>query len=231
MIFNKLDSGTTVEGNEIEAYKTDVKSTKYLYLIAGTHGDEVEGVFVLKELFEWLKENHTIGDLPIVVLPILNVDGYRASTRVNAHAVDLNRNYPSENWSPVARKDKYNPGPSANSEPENKFLLKLFEKYKPGLVISFHSWKPLLNFNGNIEDIADYISGYNEYETALDVGYPTPGSLGTYVPEKYDVGVLTYECPVLSDENSLKSIWEENEQALKSFLQSELLKSKLNDIE
>lgn len=228
MIFNKLNSGTTVEGNEIEAFKTDVKSSKYLYLLAGTHGDEVEGVYVLKELFEWLKEDHSIGDLPIVVVPILNVDGYRASTRVNAHAVDLNRNYPSSNWTPVARKEKYNPGPSANSEPENQFLLKLFEKYKPGLVLSFHSWKPLLNYNGNIEDIADYISGHNEYETAEDVGYPTPGSLGTFVPEKYDVGVLTYECPVISEEISLKNIWSENELALKNLLKSNLLLSKLS---
>jgi protein MpaA len=227
MIFNKLDSGTTVEGNEIEVFKTDVKTDKYLYLLAGTHGDEVEGVYVLKELFEWLKETHTINDLPIVVVPILNVDGYRASTRVNAHAVDLNRNYPCSNWCAEARKEKYNPGPEANSEPENQFLLKLFEKFKPGLVLSFHSWKPLLNYNGNIEDVANYIASHNEYETALDVGYPTPGSLGTYVPETYDAGVLTFECPVLSDDISLKSIWEENENALKSFLQSDLLLSKL----
>lgn len=227
MIFNKLDSGSSVEGNEVEAYISDIKAHKYLYLIAGTHGDEVEGVYVLKELFKWLREDHAVSDLPIVVVPILNVDGYRASTRVNAHAVDLNRNYPTTNWDPAARKDKYNPGPTPNSEPENQFLLKLFNKYNPGLVISFHSWKRLLNFNGNIEDVADYISSHNEYETAADVGYPTPGSLGTYVPENFDSGVLTYECPVISDDDSLKSIWLENENGLKSFLQSELLLSKL----
>lgn len=227
MIFNKLNSGQSVEGNEIEAFVTDVKAHKYLYLIGGTHGDEVEGVYVLKELFEWLKVNHNVADLPIVVIPILNIDGYRASSRVNAHAVDLNRNYPTSNWEPTARKPKYNPGPTPNSEPENIFLLKLFEKYNPGLVISFHSWKRLLNYNGSIEDVADYISSHNEYETAADVGYPTPGSLGTFVPETYDSGVLTYECPVISEDDTLKSIWTENEEGLKSFIQSELLISKL----
>lgn len=227
MIFVELESGTSVEGMDINAFKTDIKSDKYLYLIAGTHGDEVEGVYVLKKLFEWLKEEHAIGELPIVVVPVLNPDGYRNSSRVNSHAVDLNRNYPSENWIGTAKKEKYYPGPEALSEPENKFLVRLFEKFKPGLVLSFHSWKPLLNYNGNIEDVANYLSSHNEYETAADVGYPTPGSLGCFVPEKYQAGVLTFECPVLDDEISLKSIWEENKQALQSFMQSNLLTEKL----
>lgn len=227
MIFLELEAGKSVEGNTIEAYKSDIKADKYLYLIAGTHGDEVEGVYVLKELFEWLKDEHNISDIPVVVVPILNVDGYRSSTRVNSHAVDLNRNYPSENWTDKAKKEKYFPGPAPLSEPENQFLVKLFDKFKPGLVLSFHSWKALLNFNGEIEDIADYLSSHNEYETAEDVGYPTPGSLGCFVPEKYNCGVLTFECPVLAEGKSLKQIWNENEEGLKSLLQSNLLAEKL----
>lgn len=227
MIFLELEPGKSVEGNVIEAFKTDVKAPKYLYLLAGTHGDEVEGVYVLKELFEWLKDEHNISDIPVVVVPILNVDGYRSSTRVNSHAVDLNRNYPSENWCDKAKKEKYNPGPEALSEPENQFLVKLFDKFTPGLILSFHSWKALLNYNGNIQDVADYLSSHNEYETAEDVGYPTPGSLGCFVPEKYNCGVLTFECPVLAEGKSLKEIWDENEEGLKSFLQSNLLTEKL----
>lgn len=227
MIFLELESGKSVEGNDIEAYRSDVKGDKYLYLIAGTHGDEVEGVYVLKELFEWLKEEHNISDIPLVVVPILNVDGYRSSSRVNSHAVDLNRNYPSDNWSAKAKKEKYNPGPKPLSEPENQFLVRLFEKFTPGLILSFHSWKPLLNYNGEIKDIADYLASHNEYETAEDVGYPTPGSLGCYVPETYHCGVLTFECPVLAEGKSLKEIWNENEEGLKSLMQSHLIQDKL----
>ncbi|MCO4754030.1 MAG: DUF2817 domain-containing protein [Bacteriovoracaceae bacterium] len=227
MIFHPLEPGTSVEGNPIEAFRTDIKSKKYIYLIGGTHGDEVEGVYVLKELFEWLKVDHSLEELPIVVIPILNVDGYRAGTRVNSHAVDLNRNYPSANWSDQIRKPKYNPGPEALSEPENKFLIKLFNKFKPGFVLSFHSWKPLLNFNGDAEEIADYLAGHNSYETVPDIGYPTPGSLGTFVPETYGSGVLTFECPTLDENLSLKKIWEDNENGLKGLMKSELLKAKI----
>ena len=227
MIFIELEPGKSVENNPIAAYRSDVEGDKYLYLIAGTHGDEVEGVYVLKELFEWLKQEHAINELPIVVVPILNVDGYRSSTRVNSHAVDLNRNYPAKNWCNKSKKDKYHPGPSPLSEPENQFLVKLFEKFPPGMVLSFHSWKALLNYNGDIKDVADYLASYNEYETVADIGYPTPGSLGCYVPETYNCGVLTFECPLLTDGHSLKQIWTQNEEALKSFMQSNLLQTKL----
>ena len=228
MIFTSLSSGKSVEGNEIEAYKTDFDADKYLYLMAGTHGDEVEGVYVLKELFSWLKSDHSLNDLPIIVVPILNPDGYRSGSRVNSHAVDLNRNCPTENWCAEFKKDKNNPGPKPLSEPENVFLDNLFKKFHPALILTFHSWKPILNFNGDAEDVAQYLSSYNEYPVAGDIGYPTPGSLGTYGPEKYHSPVLTFECPVLNDELSLSDIWKENEQGLKSFMQSELITKKLN---
>ena len=73
MIFSEIESGLSVEGNTITAFKTDVKAQKYLYLMAGVHGEEVEGVYVLKELFNWLKQEHVLKDMPIVVIPILNI--------------------------------------------------------------------------------------------------------------------------------------------------------------
>ncbi len=92
MIFSEIESGKSLEGHDIPVFKTEIKASKYLYLIGGVHGDEVEGVYVLKELFQWLKNEHSLKDLPMIVLPILNVDGYRSNSRVNAHLVDLNRN-------------------------------------------------------------------------------------------------------------------------------------------
>ena len=229
MIFTPLSSGESVEGNPIEAFKSNKAGDKYLYLMAGTHGDEVEGVYVLKQLFDWLKEEHALKDLPIIVVPILNPDGYRASTRVNAHAVDLNRNYPTENWSSEFKQDKYNPGPGPLSEPENEFLDQLFKKFHPGFILSFHSWKPILNYNDDAKDIAEYLASYNEYKTAADIGYPTPGSLGNYAPEKYGSPVLTFECPTLADSGqTLKEIWDDNEQGLKSLIQSELILKKIS---
>jgi protein MpaA len=226
VIFNELPSGKSIQGSDIKAFKTQEKAPNYLYLIGGTHGDEVEGVYVLSQLFNWLKDHHDAKDLPMVVVPILNPDGYEAGNRVNAHGVDLNRNYPSEDWSSEFKKDKYKPGLNALSEPENVYLDKLFHQFKPGFIISFHSWKRIINYNGDdSQDVAIAISKYNGYIISEDIGYSTPGSLGTYVPEKFGTGVITFECPVFDDELSLKSIWKENEQGLKNlFLNGDLHK-------
>ncbi len=43
MIFSELENGTSLEGHPITVFKTDIKASKYLYLLAGVHGDEVEG--------------------------------------------------------------------------------------------------------------------------------------------------------------------------------------------
>lgn len=228
MIFSEIESGKSLEGHSIPVWKTEIKASKYLYLIGGVHGDEVEGVYVLKELFQWLKNEHTLKDLPMVVLPILNVDGYRANSRVNAHLVDLNRNLPTKDWSSVVTKPRYNPGPKPLSEPENQFLVKLLDKYKPGLIISFHTWKPILNYNGDCKDVAEYLAGFNNYEIASDIGYPTPGSLGTFGVEKYNTSVLTFECPELKKhKETLKEIWVENEPGLKGLFQTDLIWNKL----
>lgn len=228
MIFSELESGTSLEGHEIPVFKTDIKAQKFLYLMAGVHGDEVEGVYVLKELFQWLKLEHNLKDLPMIVIPILNVDGYRTQSRVNAHSVDLNRNLPTKDWSAVVTQPKYNPGPKPLSEPENQFLVKLLDKYRPGFILSFHTWKPILNFNGDCKDVAEYLHKYNNYEMAGDIGYPTPGSLGTFGVEKYGSPVLTFECPELrTHRESLKDIWKENEEGLKSLFQTDLIWNKL----
>ena len=228
MIFSEIEKGSSAEGYDIPVFKTDLKSQKYLYLIGGVHGDEVEGVYVLKELFQWLKLEHSIADMPIVVVPILNVDGYRAQSRVNAHQVDLNRNLPTQDWSTKHSQPRYNPGPKPLSEPENQFLVKLFDKYRPGLIISFHTWKPILNYNGNCQDIAEALHKFNNYEMASDIGYPTPGSLGTFATEKYEAPVLTFECPELKKHReSLKDIWKENEEGLKSIFMSDMIRKKL----
>ncbi len=223
MNFRPLPSGISNLGEEILCYKNEEKGQKFVYLMAGVHGDEVEGIYVLNKLFEWLKKNEEI-KIPLLVIPILNVDGYRAGTRVNAKGVDLNRNLPSKHWIAEFREEKYNPGKTPLSEPENKFLVKLFEKYPPKQIISFHSWKPMLNYNGNCQEIAEFLSKYNGYPPVGEIeDYPTPGSLGEYGPQELGCPVLTWEMPLLSDNLGLEAIWEQNRLSLENLFNSKLL--------
>ncbi len=226
MEFIDLRPGISVEGDEIPAFRNTAAGGSYAYLIAGVHGDEVEGVFVLQKLYEWLKKQEE-GEIPLIVIPILNPDGYRTSTRTNAHGVDLNRNLNSQSWSPKIREAKYNPGSQPLSEPENRFLDELFQKFPPHFILSFHSWKPMLNYNGNCKEVAKFLERYNSYPICDDIqGHPTPGSLGDYAPEKYNCPVLTFECPLIDDKLSLKNIWEQNSAGLQALLKSNLIDSK-----
>jgi murein peptide amidase A len=226
MTLEALRPGQSVSGDSINAFIGPERGDKYLYLMAGVHGDEVEGVYVLQELQKWIEE-HEDWTLPVIIVPILNVDGYRNQTRVNAHGVDLNRNLPSSGYQTEYTKPEYFPGSHALSEPENQFLVKLFDKFTPGLILSFHSWKPILNYNGDCLDVATFLEQFNHYPVEGDIGYPTPGSLGQYAPEEYECPVLTFECPRLSDNISLKDIWQENRDGLLQLLTSQLLKRKL----
>jgi len=221
--FNSLKPGKSVEGSQITAFRSEVKGDKYIYLLAGVHGDEVEGVYVLNSLFDHLKRQEDL-EIPIIIIPILNIDGYRSGTRVNSNGVDLNRNCPSQSWSSETSEEKYFPGRSAGSEPENQFLFKLMDKFAPGIILSFHSWKPIINYNGDCRDLAIELSKFNQYQALADIGYPTPGSLGDFGPEKYNSPVITYECPLLNDRESLEEIWQENSNALSKLFSNQMLK-------
>lgn len=225
MNFVELTSGQSVKGNLIRAYKTEKHAAKYFYILGAVHGDEVEGAHMASELFKWLKETQEI-DIPVVVVPVVNVDGFQLKTRVNGNGVDLNRNLPSKQWTPDAREEKYFPGVAPLSEPENKYLVSLFEQYPPRFIISFHSWYPVINYNGACKEVAEFLASYNKYPIEADfLTHPTPGSLGEYGPQALGCPVLTFECPVLSETVTLENVWRENEEAFKKLFTTRLIET------
>lgn len=225
MKFNELTSGTSVKGQAIRAYKSEKNAPKYNYILGAVHGDEVEGAHLATELFKWLSETHEV-DMPIIVVPIVNVDGFELNSRVNGNGVDLNRNLPSNQWTSEAREAKYFPGTSPLSEPENIFLVSLFEQYPPRFILSFHSWYPVINYNGACKEIAEFLASYNKYPIEADfLTHPTPGSLGEYGPQVHGSPVLTFECPVLSETVTLESVWKENEEAFKKLFTTKIIET------
>jgi protein MpaA len=229
MKFIELTSGTSVKGGIIRAYKSEKKNpeanTKYNYILGAVHGDEVEGAHLAQELFKWLSKTDEV-DMPIIIVPIVNVDGFKLKTRVNGNGVDLNRNLPSTQWTPEAREAKYFPGVAPLSEPENQYLVSLFEKYPPRFILSFHSWYPVINYNGACKELADFLASFNKYPIEADfLTHPTPGSLGEYGPQVLGAPVLTFECPVLSDNVTLDTIWKENEEGFKKLFTTKIIET------
>lgn len=163
-----------------------------ILILAGVHGDEIEGVIAAQGLLNFFASHKFSYPLDLTLVPVLNYDGFLSKTRSNASGVDLNRNLPTTDWQEKALKPKYHPGHRPNSESENQALVTHIMQTHPKYIISLHSWKPLLNVNGNIRHLAERICQHTGYEIVEDIGYATPGSLGTYGQEN-NIPVLTYE--------------------------------------
>ena len=85
------------------------------------------------------------------------------------------------------------PGEQACSEPENKALVQWIHNNPVRLILSLHSWNPMINTNGNCSPEAEIMGKETGYKVTSDIGYPTPGSLGDYCGLERNIPVITYE--------------------------------------
>ncbi|HMN67384.1 MAG TPA: DUF2817 domain-containing protein [Bdellovibrionales bacterium] len=179
----------TDSGSPIELYASrplaELRGQKPIVLMGGVHGDEPLGVLLAQQTLEFLKADASMAQpqvtVPWILIPCLNVDGYKKNTRVNGRGVDLNRNYPSKSWTREHEKERYNPGASPGSEAEVKAIVNLIRTTSPRLIIHCHTWKPMVVCagEGGMKD-AQRLSRSSGYEVKPEIGYPTPGSLSQF---------------------------------------------------
>jgi protein MpaA len=190
--FEQKSIGKTVLGNDILCYKVSRGPRPFL-LIGGVHGDEPEGYFLVESFLAQKNLSKKFPGIDLWVIPRLNVDGCSQKNRTNASGVDLNRNMPTKDWTSEARAPRYFPGQVANSEPETRALIEFIETVRPRAILSAHSWEPMINYNGPAQKWAEHMAQFNKYKTADDIGYPTPGSLGTWAGWERGIPTITLE--------------------------------------
>ncbi|QOI99902.1 MAG: succinylglutamate desuccinylase/aspartoacylase family protein [Phycisphaeraceae bacterium] len=184
--------GTSVEGRPIEALTFG--AGRPLVLIVGSiHGNEPEGLPAVAALIERWTESPPPARSRVI--PDLNPDATANRTRGNARGVDLNRNWPTANFRPSRTH-----GPAPLSEPESLALARELARHPPDLVIVCHSIRsgPFVNFDGPAGELAARFAaaaGLNDprWRVVPDMGYGTPGSLGTYLGVERGVPILTVE--------------------------------------
>lgn len=183
--------GRTSQGLPMPAYHFGKEGPQAL-ILGGVHGDEPEGVYISLGLLRSFQKSFPY-QLRLTLVPVLNIEGSLLCQRVNANKVDLNRNLPTKSWTSEIAEERYHPGPSPGSEPENQALIKWININKPKIIISLHSWNPVINTNGDCSPEAEIIAKAVGYKTSSDIGYPTPGSLGEYCGLERNIPVITYE--------------------------------------
>lgn len=153
------------------------------------HGDEPQGDYLIKEYLKL----HT--DTMLLMIPCLNKTGFEKGTRTNINGVDLNRNFPAKNWIEGEKGDYYG-GSSPASEEETRLVISLVEKYNPKAILTLHSPYKVVNYDGGGKEgknLAEKISAIIGYPISEDIGYPTPGSFGTWAGIERNIPVITLE--------------------------------------
>lgn len=184
----------TADGNSIDLINNNIHNK--VLVIGCMHGDEPQGEYLINE---YLKDN---SNTKISFIPCLNPDGVKAQTRVNSNGVDLNRNFPTKNWE-LTEKNNFYGGNEPASEIETRFLISVIEEFKPELILTLHAPYKVVNYDGNALDIAKRISEIIKYPVEASIGYPTPGSFGTWAGIERNIPTITLE---LDEEIEVKEL-------------------------
>lgn len=176
---------------------------KTILIIGVVHGDEPQGKFLIDNYLE----NPSPQPSPargegvkqiknrLLFIPCLNPDGLELNARQNANGVDLNRNFPTQNWQggKHIEPSEYFGGNEAASEVETKFVIEIIDEFKPDVILTLHAPYKVVNYDGPAKDIAEKISEIIGYPATTDIGYLTPGSFGTYAGLERNIPTITLE--------------------------------------
>ena len=209
--------GRSVEGRPIRAYWLGGGEETVVFFGA-FHGDEPESADVCEKFLNYLRENPDLLEgKTAVIVPVVNPDGLNKETRLNANTVDLNRNFPTENWTGEGEGTDYWGGDEPASEPETEVVIEVLERFKPARIVSIHCPYKCVNYDGPAEKLAAIMSEENGYKIEPSIGYPTPGSFGNYAGVEGGIPTITLELPPTGEED----VWEDNRQALVRALRGE----------
>ena len=160
------------------------------------HGNEPQGKYLIEEYLK-LKPNTNL-----CFIPCLNEYGYEHNIRTNSNGVDLNRNFPTKNWI-LSERDDYYGGTAPASEEETRFVMHIVGKNEPKLILTLHAPYKIVNYDGDAKDISEKISKITGYPVEESVGYPTPGSFGTWAGIEKNIPTVTLE---LDEEIDVKEL-------------------------
>lgn len=196
---NVIKKVNSKNNNEIVLIQQSEANFDITILIIGVvHGDEPQGQFLIEN---YLKDC-TKTKNRLLFIPCLNPDGFLNNMRQNANGVDLNRNFPTQNWQRVEEKEYFG-GENPSSEIETKFVAEILEEFQPDVILTLHAPYKVVNYDGPAKEIAEKISEIINYPAQSDIGYSTPGSFGTYAGVERNIPTITLE---LDEENDVKEL-------------------------
>lgn len=207
--------GESVEGRAIEIFMRGQPNDSTTLILAGMHGDEPKSVTLAQQFIELLNSDSTTGqNIQWIILPVVNPDGFQLRRRRNANRIDLNRNFPTKNWTLGSKRSRMFGGESPASEPETQAVIQVIEQNNPDRIITIHSIgrnRFCNNYDGPGHTLAESMHRFNGYPVTDTIGYSTPGSFGTWAGVERNIPTITLELP---SHHSSKQCWKDNRDAL-----------------
>jgi protein MpaA len=206
--------GRSLKGEPIEMLEFEGDPNDAVLVIGGIHGNEQTSVDVADGVAALLEAQPQLaGGRHVAVIVNANPDGYRMKRRTNSRGIDINRNFAAANFR-RSRRGVYSGGSTPLSEPESQAIATIVNQLRPRLLISIHSierGRHCNNYDGPARHIAEAMSAKNGYPSKDTIGYPTPGSLGSWAGQDLQIPMITLELPRdLSGEQA----WQENREAI-----------------
>lgn len=191
--------GTSLDGTPLHAYLPFTWGATRTLVIAGIHGEEPDASNVLSYVLRSVSPAY----LRKAVILCANPDGMTHGTRGNARGVDLNRNFPAQNWQSKAVATRWelslprdvvlSPGNAPGSEPETRSLLQLIKDREIEQIVAVHSPLGCINYEHDREwALVTMLANNLELPIISDIGYPCPGSMDSWAKEK-GIPLLTIE--------------------------------------
>lgn len=230
--------GRSVQGRPLVYFEAgNPKSGNTTLILSTVHGDEVTPLYLGMKLAAWMRQNKALlAESHVVIAPIVNPDSFftKPRKRVNARGVDVNRNFPTKDWSARAhvewkKRFKSNPrrfpGSQAGSEPETLFQQKLIEMYKPKKILSIHAPLNVVDYDGPNHMLLekfpkDYVNECMKLRArlkAVSSGF-FPGSLGNYAGQDLGIPTITLELPS-ADARKAEEFWKRFEPGIRTMIE------------
>lgn len=192
----------------------DASEKPRILIMGGIHGDEYSSISIM---FKWmaLLADSNNKDFHWRFAPTVNPDGLLdgQAIRQNANGVDLNRNFPSDDWQDLAQYYWKNttsgnprrfPGDFPASEPEVQWVVEQINTFKPDVIVSVHAPYHLLDYDGPPEPPQKI------GELHLHLLGVYPGSLGNYAGINLGIPVITMELPsagIMPNNDQILKMW------------------------
>src|SRR5262245_36974276 len=184
-------------------------------ILASLHGDETQSVSLVEDLARSLRAHpEQLRNATVLLVKAPNPDGFYGRSPYNLNGVDLNRNFPSDNWKELRNNRA---GAAAASEAETRVIVRVLGDFRPALVVHLKDSRQggVVNYEGDIHPLADQIGDMISGQVVHGLGEKTSGSVESYVMTRLATPSLTL---LLVREDSDEAAWAKNRDVLLAVL-------------